>query len=390
MSEADRVLIIGAGPAGKTTAVALSRVGIRSELYERVSEFKTLGVAFGVQTSAMRGLLKLGIGGRLVERALVADFHDMYSFDGKELGRLPVGELGRETGMPAMAVLRRDYEEVLMGMIDQDTLHLGHECVGVEQDPDGVTAHFANGASARGTVLIGADGLRSAVRRYMVGDAEPRFSGYVAWRGCTEVEQHPIPDNVIRFWSGVGGQAGLFPLPGKKLAWGVVAAAPQGGSDPPGGHAEAAIATLRRMPQVVADAVRATDDAAIVRGDLFDRDPITKWTTGRVALLGDSAHPTTPFLGNGLGLCIEDAVVLAKELALTDGLADRQVITLALKTYERFRIDRAAQIVLDSRKFAANALEGSAPKRAISQRAMRMMPASRWRKIVDDISGYEV
>jgi 2-polyprenyl-6-methoxyphenol hydroxylase-like FAD-dependent oxidoreductase len=389
LSEADRVIIIGAGPAGKTAAVALNRVGIRSELYERVREFHLLGVAFGVQTSAMRGLLKLGIGSRLAERALIADFHDMYSMDDKELGRLPVGELGRETGMPAMAVLRRDYEEVLLGMIDPDTLHLDHECVSIEQDPDGVTAHFANGTSARGTMLIGADGLHSAVRRHLVGETELRYSGYAAWRGCIDVEQHPIPNNVIRWWSGAGGQAGLFPLPGK-LAWGAVAASPQGASDPPGGHVAAVLAALPNLPQVVVDAVRATDESLIVRGDLCDREPITKWTTGRVVLMGDAAHPTTPFLGQGLGLCIEDAVVLAKELALTDGLADRNVITLALKSYERYRIDRAAQIVLGSRKFAQNALEGNTAKRAISQRAMRMMPASKWRKIVDDLSGYEV
>jgi 2-polyprenyl-6-methoxyphenol hydroxylase-like FAD-dependent oxidoreductase len=389
LSDADRVLIIGAGPAGKTAAIALSRVGIRSELYERAREFRLLGVAFGLQTSAMRGLLKLGIGDRLSEKACVADWHDLYSMSDKELGRLPVGELGRETGMPAMALLRRDYEELLMQMIDPDTLHLGHECIGVEQDPDGVTAHFANGASARGTMLIGADGLHSAVRRYLVGETEIRYSGYTAWRGCTEVDQHPIPSNLIRWWSGAGSQVGLFPLPGK-LAWGALAAAPQGGTDPPGGHAAAVLSTIPGLPQIVADAVSATDESAIVRGDLVDRDPITKWTTGRIALMGDAAHPTTPFMGQGLGLCIEDAVVLAKELALTDRLADQSVIPLALKSYERYRIERAAQIVLMSRKWAVNAIGGNAAKRAIAQRAMRMMPDSRWSKIVRESAGYDV
>jgi 2-polyprenyl-6-methoxyphenol hydroxylase-like FAD-dependent oxidoreductase len=385
----DHVLIIGAGPAGKTAAIALNRVGIRSELYDRVPEFRLLGVAFGLQTSAMRGLLKLGIGDRLAGRACIADWHDLYSMSDKELGRLPVGELGRETGMPAMALLRRDYEEVLIGMIDPDTLHFGHECVGVEQDPDGVTAHFANGETARGTMLIGADGLHSAVRRYLVGETEVRYSGYTAWRGCTEVEQHPIPSNLIRWWSGTGAQAGLFPLPGK-LAWGVVALASEGESDPTDGHAAAALAAIPRLPRVVVDAVSATDESAIVRGDLVDRDPITKWTTGRVALMGDAAHPTTPFMGQGLGLGIEDAVVLAKELALTDGLADHSVIPLALKSYERNRIDRAAQIVLMSRNWAENMLGAKGPKRAIAERAMRMMPDSRWRKVVQESAGYEV
>ncbi len=390
MSEADRALIIGAGPAGKTAAVALRRVGIRSELYERVSDFQLLGVGFGLQANAMRGLLKLGIGSKLVARAGVGESWEMYSLNDKQLARLPVGELSRETGMPSMTVLRRDYEETLLREVDPDTIHLGHECVAVEQDPDGVIAHFANGASARGTMLIGADGLHSAVRRYMVGETAARYSGFTAWRGCASLERLPFPANVLRMWIGAGIQAGLFPIAGPKMTWGAVCAAPQGGTDPPGGHRAAALEAVKAVPPMFADCVRATEDRDIVRGDIFDRDPIRKWTTGRVALMGDAAHPTTPFLGQGLGLCIEDAVVLAKELALTDGLSDHSVIPLALQSYERSRVDRAAEIVLSSRQRGEETRDTNAAKRAVRQQAMRMMPASKWRKVVDESQAYEV
>jgi salicylate hydroxylase len=109
-----------------------------------------------------------------------------------------------------------------------------------------------------------------------------------------------------------------------------------------------------------------------------------------VALMGDAAHPTTPFLGQGLGLCIEDAVVLAKELALTDGLSDHSVIPLALQSYERSRVDRAAEIVLSSRQRGEETRDTNAAKRAVRQQAMRMMPASKWRKVVDESQAYEV
>jgi 2-polyprenyl-6-methoxyphenol hydroxylase-like FAD-dependent oxidoreductase len=390
LGDQDRVLIIGAGPAGKTAAVALRRVGIKFDIYDRVPEFRLLGVGFGLQSNAMRGLIKLGIGSRVVDRAGVGESWEMCSLDGKVLAVMPVGELSRETGMPSMTVLRRDYEELLLREIDPDTLHLGHECVAVEQDPEGVTAHFANGTSAHGTMLIGADGLHSAVRRYLVGETAVRYSGFTAWRGCVDVDDYPIPRNVLRMWLGGGIQAALFPLSGSKVAWAILTTAPQGETDPPGGHVVAAVNAAKRVPAEFTDCVRATDERDIVRGDIFDRDPITKWTTGRVVLMGDAAHPTTPFLGQGLGLCIEDAVVLAKELALTNRLADHGVIPLALKSYERSRIDRATQIVLSSRQRAEEVRDTNRAKRAVRQRVMQMMPASKWRKVLDESGAYEV
>jgi 2-polyprenyl-6-methoxyphenol hydroxylase-like FAD-dependent oxidoreductase len=390
VTETDRVLIIGAGPAGKTAAVALRRVGVRAELFERVPEFRLLGVGFGLQSNAMRGLLKLGIGSKLVARAGVAEWQEMCSLKGKVLARLPVGELSRETGMPGMTVLRRDYEEVLLGELDPSTIHLGRECTGVEQDPDGVTAHFAGGPSVRGTMLVGADGLHSAVRRYMIGETPLRYSGFTAWRGCADVETHPIPSNVIRLFIGGGLQVGLFPISGPKICWAITLATPQGGADPPGGQVAAALECVEGLPACVAESIRATHEDNIVRGDIFDRDPITKWTTGRVALMGDAAHPTTPFLGQGLGLAIEDAIVLAKELSLTDRLADKGVIPLALQSYQRSRVDRAAEIVLTSRQRAEGIRDANAVKRAVREQAMRLIPEGKWRKVVEESSGYEV
>jgi salicylate hydroxylase len=140
---------------------------------------------------------------------------------------------------------------------------------------------------------------------------------------------------------------------------------------------------------VIGEVLNASAEDDVVRADIYDRDPIDKWSKGRAVLVGDAAHPTTPFMGQGLGLAIEDAAVLAKELALTGGLRDHSVIPLALQTYERYRVDRAAQIVLQSRKRGEDTRTG-AVKGAVQQRAMRLVPASKWRAAVQETAGYEV
>jgi 2-polyprenyl-6-methoxyphenol hydroxylase-like FAD-dependent oxidoreductase len=390
VSTANRVLIIGAGPGGKTLALALRRVGIKSDLYERVREFKPLGVGIGVQTNAMRGLLKLGIGSQLFESGGIVEWQEMYSTGGALLARLPLGELGRETGMPGLTVLRRDYENLVLGQIDPATLHLGHECIGIEQDHTGVTAHFANGESARGALLVGADGLHSYVRKYVVGEAPPRYSGFTIWRGVAELPAYPFDSKVMKFWIGSGLQIQLAPIPGPRICWSVAHLAPQGGVDPPGGILAAVLEIVKDLPEMVSDCIRATDEAVVQRNDLVDRDPIKKFVTGRVVLMGDAAHPTTPFLGQGLGLSIEDAIILAKELSLTAGLSDTDVIPLALQTYERSRLERAATIVLASRRRGEQMADANTFKRVARERAMRFVPAKKWRAVVDESAAYEV
>jgi 2-polyprenyl-6-methoxyphenol hydroxylase-like FAD-dependent oxidoreductase len=385
-----RALIIGAGPGGMTAAVAFRRVGIRADLFERATELREIGAAFALQTNAMRALFKIGVGTKLAPYGGVPEWQEMYSTKGDLLARLPVGQLSREKGSPGINLLRRDYQKIILGEIEPGTIHLGHECVAVEQDPDGVTAYFANGRTERGTLLVGADGLHSVVRRYMHGDTQLRYSGFTSWRGFATFSEDPLPADVFRMYLGHGLQFAMFPLTGRRLAWGMTLAAPPGGSDPPGGKVRTAMKALGNLPAPSLQVVQASREEDVVRSDIHDRDPIRPWTKGRVVLLGDAAHPTTPFLGQGLGISIEDAVVLAKELSLTNALADPGVIPLALQSYEFHRFDRTSMIVLESRKRGESLRDPSPVKLALQQRAMRLVPERKWREVVYESAGYEI
>jgi FAD-dependent urate hydroxylase len=347
-----RVLIIGAGPGGLTAAIALRRVGIEVALFERAPALGMVGGALGVQCNALRALMRLGIGDRLLGAGPEIRAQEFHDIRGKLLFRLPQGDVSDAFGTPSICVLRSELQLALVDALEDGVLRLSSECSAVEQDTDGVTAHFADGRSERGALLIGADGGNSVVRKHVYGeaDARPRYSGFTTWRAVAQMNGGLLPQDTIRGFIGPGRQVVLFPPGGERIYWGVLNAEPAGGKDPPGRVHALLLGHLRGFPKALQELVEKTPEEAIDRTDIYDRDPERTWVRGRVALLGDAAHQTTPFIGQGAGISMEDSVVLAKQLALSDGLRDQRMIANALASYERVRIPRCAKVVLDSRR----------------------------------------
>lgn len=351
MDTPTRALIIGAGPGGLTAATALQRVGIEVALFERAPTLGAVGGALGVQCNALRALMALGIGEQLMNAGPEIRAQQFYDNRGKLLFRLPQGDVSDEFGTPSICVLRSELQLALVNSLEDGVLRLGMECTAVEQDFEGVTAHFADGSSERGAVLIGADGGRSVVRKHVYGDgdAKPRYSGFTTWRAVVNLNGGLLPQNQIRGYLGPAKQIVMFPPGGERIYWGVLNVEAAGGTDPPGAVHEILRQHTGLFPSALANLVDATPEAAIDRTDIYDRDPERHWVNGRVALLGDAAHQTTPFIGQGAGISMEDSVVLAKQLALTRGLRDQRMVAHALDSYQRMRIPRCAKVVLDSR-----------------------------------------
>jgi len=130
-----------------------------------------------------------------------------------------------------------------------------------------------------------------------------------------------IPAGPAKYYSGSGTQFVIFRAGGRRIYWGLLNTEPEGGKDPPEGVREALCERLREFPEMTRRLIMATDQGKIVRTDLYDRDPVPNWSRGRVVLLGDAAHLTTPFIGQGAGISMEDSVVLAKELASLDQIS---------------------------------------------------------------------
>jgi 2-polyprenyl-6-methoxyphenol hydroxylase-like FAD-dependent oxidoreductase len=219
----------------------------------------------------------------------------------------------------------------------------GARLVGFEQVRGGVVAHFADGREARGGVLVGADGLHSVVRDQLLGRKPPRYAGYVAWRGTARFDHAALASGTfIETW-GCGVRFGLVPVGRGFVYWYATKSTARDGSDVRGQLKSALLRLFHGWHAPIEDVIDATDEAAILRNDICDRPPARRWGGGRVTLLGDAAHPTTPDLGQGACLAIEDAVALAATLS------KRRSLVAALRSYETRRIWPTARITVLSR-----------------------------------------
>jgi 2-polyprenyl-6-methoxyphenol hydroxylase-like FAD-dependent oxidoreductase len=384
-------LVIGAGPGGLTAAIALHRVGIGTALFERAPALGKAGAGLGVQSNALRALMRVGIGDQLVQAGTELRHQEIYDSGGTRLLDLPQGEVADAFGTPAISLLRADVQLSLVDALENGVLRLGTECIAVEQDLKGVTAHFADGSSERGVLLIGADGGNSVVRKHVYGEADvpPRYSGMTIWRSVVQLND-ALPEDTARAYLGRGRTFVMFPVGRQRIYWGIGKREPRGGIDPPEGLHRILCDHVREFPDVARRVVEATPEAEIIRTDIFDRDPERTWVKGRVALLGDAAHLTTPFVGQGAGISMEDGVVLAKELALTDGLRDTEALTQALQSYERVRIPRCASIVLSSRRRGEMLFWQNGLLRGARNTVFRCVPAPARRAVLEKSLNYEV
>jgi len=327
------ILIAGAGIGGLTAAIALRRAGFDAHVYERAAEIREVGAGITLQANAMLALRTIGLDAVVTAAGRVATKASLQTAAGKILSRIDLQGVEREMGAPAVAIHRATLQELLVSALGREFLHLDGQVAGYEARQDGVTVRLADGRRLEGALLIGADGIRSAVRSQLLGDGEPLYAGYVAWRGVAEPER--APEEVSESW-GRGRRFGIVPIENGRVYWFATLNAPAGGRDEPG--------TVRRRLEdlfagwhpPIAEMLAATPERAILRNDMLHRLPAGRWGEGRVTLLGDAAHPMTPNLGQGACQAIEDAVALAG--CLRDASGDP---VAALRRYEALRIPRA-------------------------------------------------
>lgn len=351
----DRILIIGGGIGGLTTALALLRQGFEIEVHESASAIGEVGAGITLGASASRGLYALGLEQALVEvsdRPAEATAALHYQTGQVLDGTFRDRQWKPEDLGPTHMIHRADLHAILHRAVVElapDAVHQGHKVLHFDQDSRGVTAHFDNGHTAHGAALIGCDGVRSTVRRRMFGDEGPRFTGQVAYRFLVPMDKarpfmraspsgpyvgpgksfmryairHDTLVNCVTFvstdtWTGEG--------------WSQRCSVEELQSLFPGWH-----------PDVLGLAANAPLEGT-AKWALYDRDPLEEWVQGRVCLLGDAAHPMLPFLGLGAAMAIEDAVVLGRVLA------QEPAIGAALMLYQAARAPRANLMLMESRR----------------------------------------
>lgn len=340
-----RAVIVGAGIGGLTAAIALKQIGWDVAVYERALELREVGAGITLWTNAVKVLRKLGVGEAIEAASAPIRLSEVRSWRGRLLMQTDFGYLSKKLGAPTIGIHRAELLAKLADHLGRDHITLGTTCVSYATDENGANALFAEGDDVRGQILVGADGIKSLVRQQMLGPEPLRYAGYTAWRGVGLIDRPEVPLGVTLLAMGRGSQAGLLPISGGRTYWFATANVPAGGEGAPGGHQAELLKRFGNWYAAIPAVIEATPENAVIRNDIFDRPPVRRWTDGRVALLGDAAHPTTPNMGQGACMAIESAFVLAKCLRAAE------TPDAGLRAYEEARFDRTAMITNQSWKF---------------------------------------
>jgi len=349
-----RILIAGAGIGGLAAALALLKRGFDVEVYEQAPELGEVGAGVSISANGSAVLFGLGLEQPLRQWGVSANDRQVRLWSTGESWSLYRGGPSTEEryGYPAFTLHRVDLHAMLVDAVRRlkpDAIRLNRRCMGFDQKGPRVELRFADGSAAAGDVLVGADGMHSHVRRQLFGAAVPRFTGQVAWRGVTPIERLPEQKREAQTtWIGPAAHVSCYPVRRCELFnfvgqverddWRVESWIEEGTveeclADFPGWHAE-----VRRMIE---------NNDKLYKWALFVREPLARWTAGRVSLLGDACHSMLPYLGQGANSALEDALVLARCLEASPGEPER-----ALERYEAARRERTTRLVNASAEMA--------------------------------------
>jgi salicylate hydroxylase len=348
MARPARIAVIGGGIGGLTAARALLRRGFDVSVYEATPELKEIGAGVALGPNAMKALRALELEDQVRSVAWESDYQVLRNWrSGRIISRTARHSLER-FGATGCTVHRADLLEVLAAALPREIVQLGARCVGVETHARQAVAHFADGSSIEADVVVGADGIHSAVRASLFGPDEPRFTGKMCWRCLVPLEavRGALPDTFNTTWLGPHGAVVVYLVRRGELV-NVVA------------HYDTDAWTeeswIRECGQAeVLDNYRGWHESVLrlfaaseryYKWALYDRDPLDRWTRGRATILGDAAHPMLPYLGQGACQAMEDGCVLALALA-----AQPDDLDAALAVYERVRLPRARRVVLSARE----------------------------------------
>jgi salicylate hydroxylase len=342
-----RVAVIGGGIGGLTAARALLRRGFEVHVYESSPELKEIGAGVALHSNAMKALRSLELEDQVRAIGYQARFQKLRSWKGRIISKTDTTATGQRFGASACTIHRADLLDVLARSVPAEAVSLNARCETVTAGQDGAAARFTDGTESEADVIVGADGIHSAVRTSLFGPDAPQFTGKICYRSVIGVGQ--LPARSIEPYEGLWlGPHGTLVIYGVRRGEAINVVAHY---DDPDYRHESWIAECdrgeilhryRRWHASLREVFAAGD--VWYKWALYDRDPIPAWTKGRITILGDAAHPMLPYLGQGAGQAIEDGCVLAAALGNRAGDPAG-----ALALYERSRRARTSRVVLTAR-----------------------------------------
>jgi 2-polyprenyl-6-methoxyphenol hydroxylase-like FAD-dependent oxidoreductase len=352
MSEVNKVLVVGGGIGGLCAAIALRREGVAVDLVEIKSDWTVYGVGIIQQSNVVREMARLGVLDRYLDAAYAFEDVGIYDLQGNPLARIPGQRLAGPQYPANVGISRLALHKVLSSTAIElgAQVRLGVSVEAFEEDADGLAVTFTDGTQGRYSLMVGADGVYSKIRGMLFGDTyQPRFTGQAVWR--YNFPRDPSIDHLASYM-GPGGNAGLVPLSANLMYMFSTSHEPENPWYPP----EQLAALMRDRISNIGGLVgslreQITDSSQVVYKPMevvFVDEP---WFKGRVLLIGDAAHATTPHLGQGAGMAIEDALVLSMEL-VGEGSLEAKLQRFMARRFERCKFISEKSVLAGDREMA--------------------------------------
>lgn len=338
------IIIIGGGIGGLATAHALLGLGHTVHVAEAAPELREVGAGVVLGANAMRALHHLGLQEAVQPLGTPIVRLDLRDQAGRLLQAADTSVFTKRLGFDNLGIHRAALQQALLHNLPPDTVVLGRPFERFEETTNGIRAYFADGSTATADALIGADGLRSRVRRQLLPQVQPRYAGYTCWRAVVDASHLHLPvGESCETWGELGRRFGYVPVGSGRVYWfaclnSAIAQNPQ--------LRAFRTTDLQRefadFHKPVSELLQLTRDDQLLWNDILDVKPLRHLAYGRVLLLGDAGHATTPNLGQGAGMAIEDAAVLMQCLSATSDVA------AAFRQFEHRRLPRTTRVVRTS------------------------------------------
>ena len=337
-----QISILGGGIAGLTTAIALNRIGYKPVVFESAPRISAVGAGLGLGANAVMAFDRLGLKEEVIERGRILDSFAMLDQQGRPITRVDTGRISERFGIDNFTIHRGELHQLLLSKLDPATIFTDKRGMDLERNDKGVKITFADGTLHETDFLIVADGVHSAIRQKLVPGSVPRYAGYTCWRSVIEDTGGDLTES-SETW-GKGGRFGIVPLAKNKLYWFACVNGPRNSDRFRNYRTDDLLNNFRDYHQPIPAILQRTEDENLLWNDIIDVPPLARYAFGRVLLIGDAAHATTPNMGQGACQAIEDAVVIADELQKGENIPE------AFNRFERRRLKRTHYIINTSRR----------------------------------------
>ncbi|WP_436862068.1 FAD-dependent urate hydroxylase HpxO [Acinetobacter haemolyticus] len=341
------IAIVGAGMGGLTAGIALKKFGHQVTIYEQAAEILPVGAAISLWSNGVKCLNYLGLTDQI--QALGGEMESLSYIDGltcQTMTQFSLTPLYKEVGQRAYPVVRADLQRLLMETFGLENIKLGMRMTKIENQSEYVSIRFADGSEIQADLLIGADGTHSITRKFVLDyQVERRYAGYVNWNGLVQIDEKIAPAQQWTTYVGEGKRVSLMPVAQNRFYFFFDVPIEAGLPNQRDQYKAELKKYFKDWCAPVHQLIDCLDEQKTNRVEIHDIEPFMNFYKGRVVLLGDAAHSTTPDIGQGGCQAMEDAIYLARALQInTFGLSD------ALERYQNKRNDRTKEMVLRARK----------------------------------------